>query len=437
MRPRTAVAFVAVVAILGGTAMYATFGVDPISTAAPADSINSSNSTGLTNPTAPIRHALSEQWVSIPPEQGLESNHHMPDAVYVDGEAYVAVPLNSRQGTVCELQMLDGAGHERWHDTIPEGACTVHSLSDPTIADFDNDGHLNVMAATSGKQFVVWNLTTGAVEYRYNLNSYGYSRPIFANFTAASGNETTVIDLSGGLVVFRSNRTVAWKRQFGDARTREPTITDFDADGTQELLIGQLIGRAILLRPDGHTEWNRTFPNTTATKWMATGQADDDPVVEAAFATFKGHIVLLDGKNGTVQWDHDLNARGASVNAIGDGDSDGQPEIYAAARDGKIRALNATDGSIEWTTTLTTGNVLVMPPPVLGDVNGDGTPELVAVTGDGIVRVVDPRMGEITATYRRKVPINTFPRLADIDGDDVSEILVIYGDGRVVALSYR
>jgi outer membrane protein assembly factor BamB len=110
--------------------------------------------------------------------------------------------------------------------------------------------------------------------------------------------------------------------------------------------------------------------------------------------------------------------------------------VYATARDGVLRSLDARTGETEWTTTLTEGDVQMTPPPSLGDLDGDGNPELVAVTNDGIVRVVDPGTGAIRATYERDASVYTHATLADLDADGKSEVYVPYGDGRVVALSF-
>ncbi len=103
--------------------------------------------------------------------------------------------------------------------------------------------------------------------------------------------------------------------------------------------------------------------------------------------------------------------------AFADADADGVVGMYATARDGVLRSLDARNGETEWTTALTDGDVQMTPPSSLGDLDGDGSPELVAVTNDGIVRVVDPGTGEIRATYERDASVYTHVTLADLDAD--------------------
>lgn len=410
MRPRTAGALVAILLALGAVAAYSA-----------VQEAGGSNE-------------LTEQWVSDPPPD-LESNHHSPAAAHANGESYVAVPTNSRQATLCTLSVLDGNGTQRWRDTIPQDNCTIHAVSDPTVADFDRDERPEILAATSEKAVVAYDLR-GREELRHDLTSFGYSKPLVANLTPAPGPETIVVDLLGGVFVLRPNGAEVWTRTLDDARVRQPAVRDFDADGDPELAVGQLSGRVVVFESDGSVDWRANFSDTITIRWMVPGQADDDEQVELAVSTYGGDVLAIDGADGTIEWRRQLDAKGATVYAFGDGDGDGQQEVYAAARDGKVRSLDAKNGSAEWTTTLTTEPVAPMPPPVLGDVDSDGTPELVAPSNTGSIAIIDPETGEIEATYEREVPINTFPRIADFDDDGDNEILVIYGDGRVVALSY-
>jgi outer membrane protein assembly factor BamB len=145
---------------------------------------------------------------------------------------------------------------------------------------------------------------------------------------------------------------------------------------------------------------------------------------------------MIDGASREREWSRNLGSY-AAVHAFGDGDDDGTSEVYAVAKDGKLRSLDTTTGETEWTTTLTTGDVQMMPPPALGDVDGDGDPELVAVTNDGIVSVVNPESGTVLERFERVAPIYTHPRLADIEGDGDLEAFVMYADGRVVAFDFE
>lgn len=399
---------------------------------------------------------LEVRWISEPPP-GLASNHHTPAATYFQGEAYVAVPLNDQHGNTCQLSVLDGSGEVRWRDELAAGACTVHAVSDPTIADYDSDGEPEVLAATTEQALVAYDLTTGEQEMRHNLTSYGYSKPIVANLTADPGPETIVVDLLGGVFVLRPDGTEVWTRKLGDARVRQPAVRDFDADGTPELAVGQLSGPMTMLNHDGTVAWRTNISESVATKWMVPGQLDDDAPVEISVATFTGHVATLDGATGDIQWTRDLGeanataaflgasgipawtlhgVKGASVHAVGDGDGDGQIEVYPVARNGNLYSLDGSNGTVEWTTALTTRDVTVAPPPSFGDLNGDGSPELVAVTFEGRVAVIDPASGDTLASFARDKPIRTYPRLADITGDGVPEIIVIYDDGSVAALRY-
>ncbi|WP_277543383.1 FG-GAP-like repeat-containing protein [Haloarcula laminariae] len=143
---------------------------------------------------------------------------------------------------------------------------------------------------------------------------------------------------------------------------------------------------------------------------------------------------MVDG-DANIVWERELGSF-AAVNVAVDGDGDGLSEVYAVAKDGSLYSLAAGDGTTEWTTTLTTADVQMMPPPSVGDVDGDGTVELVAPTNDGIVSVVDPRSGEIVWTYEREDAIYTHPTLADIDGDGDVEAFVMYGRGLLVAFDF-
>ncbi|WP_132058643.1 outer membrane protein assembly factor BamB family protein [Halorussus amylolyticus] len=408
MRTRTLLALVAVVLALGSVVTYGVVFAD---------------SGG----------DLTEQWASDTARE-MTGNHHAPAVAEIDGETWVYAPVSGAGGTdECGLVALSGAdGATQWTYPIPPENCTTHAVADPAVADFDADDTPEVLAATTENVVAAAHPTTGESELRHELSSYGYTKPIVADFAPGEGTEIIVADVRGELFVVHENGTNAWSRELGTTWAN-PRLADFDGDDTDELVVGSAPaegGAVTVLEPDGTTLWERT--PETAVGWLGVGEVDGEPRVVAA--TTRGEVVAYEA-DGTRAWSRELGDK-AAVHAVGDGDADGDDEVYAVAKDGQLRAIDAATGDVEWTTRLTNDDVNMMPPPELGDVDGDGDPELVAPGNDGTVSVVAPDSGDVLATYERDVPVYKYPVLADLDGDGDDEALVMYGDGRVVALDY-
>jgi outer membrane protein assembly factor BamB len=412
MQARTVVAVVFLVSVLAGTAFVG------------YSSLGSSSGT------------LDERWVSNT-STAILGNHHAPAAGTIDGEGMVFAPVSgSGNGSSCRLvAMTADSATPQWRYTVPSANCTIHSVADPTLADFDTDGTKEVVATTTEDLVTALDPKTGRQEFTYNLTDYGYTQPLVADVTGNGTDEIVVVDFRGTAFVLRPNGTAVWTRKL-DAKTEaQPAVADFTGDNESEVTVGAG-QKVVLLDRNGTVSWNRTKPFESSVTWMTTGQADGDRAVEIVAATFDGRVVALDGRRGAVQWSRDLGDL-AAVHAFGDGDGDGAAEVYAVAKDGKLRGLNASDGTVEWTTQLTAEDVPMTPPPSMGDIDGDGAPELVAVTNNGIVSVVDPNSGNIRASYERNVPIYVHPTIANTDDDRAAELYATYGDGRVVAFSYE
>ena len=375
--------------------------------------------------------SLTELWVSETARDAI-GNHHAPTATEIGNETVVIAPVNAPQKVGdCGLVVFNMELEERWRGTVSPDACNIHAFGDPTVADLDGDGNKEVFVATTEEVVHAYDLRTGREEFSRELAGWGYAAPVVADFTPSAGRELIVADLSSGVFVFNDTGALVWSRNLSGT-TGPIFVDDFDADGANELAIGE--GKNITVLEHNGTIAHQ-IPAGGSMTWMTVGQADDDTAIEIIATTITGRVVAVDGRTGTIEWTKQYNTL-AAVYAFGDGDGDGQAEVYAVAQDGKLRALDASDGTTEWTTTLTTEDVQMTPPPALGDLDGDGDPELVAVSQDGVVSVVNPKSGDIIDSYKRDVSIWMRPTLTNLDDDDALEILVVYGDGRVVALAY-
>lgn len=377
---------------------------------------------------------FTERWTSDTAVD-TQGNHHAPAIATVDGRTMLYAPISATKGTSsCRLAALNAtSGTTQWQYPVPSSACAIHAVADPTVSDYDDDGSLEVLAATTENQTVVLNATTGAVERRYDLSNYGYTQPVVTDLTGDGKQELVVADVSGRVFVFRPNGTTVWSRNLTGYSWGQPAVDDFDADGQPEIAVGFSDGQLHLLERDGTRAWERPKELGGSITWMATQQTDGDPAIEIVTATPAGNVTMIDGKTKTTEWQSDFG-RFAAVHAVEDGDDDGTVEVYAVARDGNLRSIRASDGRVEWTTTLTTEDVQMMPPPALGDVDGDGDDELVAAGNDGSVSIVDPSSGDVRVAYERETPIFVHPTLDDVDDDGAQEVFVMYSDGRVVSL---
>lgn len=412
MHRRTGVAVVALVLLLGGAGAYGLYTF-------------SGSATGL-----------SPLWVSDT-ATATEGNHHAPAVARVGSRSIVLAPISGQAGTdQCSLTALSGAdGSIEWRYEVPATNCTIHSVADPTVADSNGDGRMEVLATTTEQILVDLDLDDGTMERTNELSTYGYTRPVIVDLNDDGTSETVVVDAKGVAFAFDGTETM-WTTDLAGQVWSQPAVDDFDADGDPEIAVGlgsATGGSVVVLEANGTESWRLDGIEGSVT-WLTTGQADDDEAVELVAATAKGRVVCLDGVDGAEAWHRD-GADFAAVEAFGDGDGDGEPEVYVTAKDATVTAVDASTGDDEWSTTLTTERVQMTPPPVLGDVDGDGSDELVVASNDGVVSIVDPAAGGVLATYDRDVMVYAPPVVADLDGRGGDEIVVTYGDGRVVALN--
>jgi outer membrane protein assembly factor BamB len=337
--------------------------------------------------------------------------------------------------TSCALvRLAPGTGETLWRTGISPDDCASHALTEPVIEDVDGDGTMEVVVSTAEEAMIAYDATDGSEEWRVSLQTYGYGRPTVANVTAAPGPEIVTSDIGGNVVVVDGDGTPEWRFSVNTTPLNDtsiyaaPIVDDVDADGGPEILFGSRSG-SILLAADGTVECTDDGSAT----YITAADVDDDGPLEVFTAGLSG-VRALDGSTGSEEWVKPFGK--ARIGAIADADDDGSVELYAGHYTGTVYALDAESGDTEWSTTVSTTNGTIIPPPVLGDADGDGGEEVIAVSKEGGVRVLDPGSGDVLGVYEREVPIWTFPTPADIDGDGNTEILARYGDGRVVALEY-
>ena len=227
------------------------------------------------------------------------------------------------------LQCVDNTGKILWEmETELEGAACA-----PALFVDDRDA----LAAVAGSDAVLCvDARTGAERWREDLEGGGAARLVWADLDD-DGAPELVADAPEALVVFDAEGMESWR---------------FEGDGLDEAMR--------LAAP------------------LAVCDVDGDHLPEI-FAVSGAEAFSL-AAEGVLRWNAAFDADFASGPVLADADDDGIFEIYAAAADGAVYALDADMGDELWRCAdalqaCETAGI------GLGDINGDGRPEIAAVGG--------------------------------------------------------
>ncbi len=172
--------------------------------------------------------------------------------------------------------------------------------------------------------------------------------PTIANVSSAPGPEVVTSDTRGGVVVVHRNGSVSWRFSLDETHWsapsvwQAPTVNDFDADGSPEILAGSSRG-PLLLSANGTVDWQQNGSGT----YTATAQVDDDPAIEV-FTAGTSSIRAYDSQTGEREWQRNLtNAR---IRATADADDGARVDLYLGRVGGAFLTLDAQSGETEWST---------------------------------------------------------------------------------------
>ncbi len=262
-----------------------------------------------------------------------------PTIADIDGDGIGEIFVSSSYVT----RAYRGNGTLLW--SYPAGYHSSHVA----VGDLGNDGTLEVVFVGWDGSFwkvFVLRATNGSLVWSYNLPNRG--DVALADFDNDGQLEVVVQYHGGGVIALRHNGTLYWSRAFScnfcfwtNYSPNSPTIADLNGDGLREILVGCYNELTVyaLRGTDGSTLWS--YGNATTCSQNGSrkiGDIDGDGALEVvltSYETGKGtctfcpnHLIVLDGATGTVKWTWQ-NPVGIGFEglAIADVDNDGCMEI--------------------------------------------------------------------------------------------------------------
>ncbi|MFH1399918.1 MAG: PQQ-binding-like beta-propeller repeat protein, partial [Nanoarchaeota archaeon] len=280
-------------------------------------------------------------------------------------------------------------GHQKWVyqavedvgkvDLMFLDSDAVNSISgDPTLADIDGDGRMEVMVGTDlGVLYVL--SSEGKLRWKYKGPG-----PLRGAVLAADIERDGKVEL-----IFGSDRHVVCISAEGKELWSYDVQTDVLARpvwvaSSSLIVLGTGDGGVHAFSAQGKKVW--TFKATDKVSAEPIVAKDVDGKEYIIVGSMDNALYCLD-LNGNLIWQHDATGSICSRTFVADIDKDGRPEIVFGACDNGVHAITM-QGDKEW--MFETDFWVVAPVQVL-DIDDDGELEVVAASYDHHVYVLDGR----------------------------------------------
>jgi hypothetical protein len=248
---------------------------------------------------------------------------------------------------------------------------------------------------------------------------------------SASGNESTgngrfsVILLNGlnGNIIWTINQSAQQKLKYMVAST--------DDGGA----VGSRIGSAYEVfgfNKTGQLIWS--YP-TIGSPWSVREIVDLDAngTSDIIAGDISGNVYALSGDAGIEIWRKNIgNVFIEDLRIIADVNQSGYPDILVSGINPNVYVLEGKTGATIWNQN-TGGNILGI--GELGDMTGDNIPEVATASLNDMVHVFEAKAGGIIFTYDFGTPAEHITKIGDIDGNYSKEFVAGSRDGKLVAFS--
>jgi len=268
----------------------------------------------------------------------------------------------------------------------------------------------------------IWRVYPAYVD---NATTSGFKAAHWWDATQATVNLDYAWHATGNLL---NAAGMLWADAAGSRYYGAPIIADLDGDGTQEIVVGNLVRWQIeVYNADGtpRAGWPQVL-RAEVKAAAAVGDLDGDGKLEVVVGDTRGylHAFRHDGqpmpgwpiKTGPADATYRILARPAVADLSGDG----RPEVILALSDGKLYVYGA-DGSLlpGWPASIgdaadTYGNHVFDSSPVVADLDGDGQLEIVVGAYDKHAYAYHAG-GTLAWTFATGDVVLATPAVGDID----------------------
>jgi uncharacterized membrane protein len=331
-------------------------------------------------------------------------------------------------------------GAEASYTSAAAGDVTGDGVDDLAVC----AGHtLYVLNGQNGSVFwnasIPGNIATSPVLVRYGTGGLWVAVQSFKyNYTSLSLDRTY-------LSLFNDNGVESWNKSVPLSLLPptfpllpSPAVADLDNDTVPDIAFVSPLesgyGRLYACKQDGSLLINSVPLKGQAEAPPAIGDFNGDSIPDIVTASWnisfyndiKTYVEAFDGRNGAQIWSGEIDRVGIAIEpesawtgpAVADISRDGRPDVVLGLFNGRIYALNGTDGALMWEYNSTRASMISS--PSLADIQLDGFPE---VLQDGLV--ITERIGDMVIA-----PADiSFSNDAPAEGTNVSVTAFVHNNG--------
>lgn len=379
----------------------------------------------------------------------------------------------------------NGQGRGGGHEDLWTFNILHYTNSSPALSDLDGDGGLDIVLGSWHEGLFALDGANGSVLWMVTMTSTtNGSAPAIADVDG-DGKPEVVFARTDSLLVFQGETgAMLWKVPVEGDLVMSPCAADLDGDGRPEVVFSETDVTRAYDGATGAVLWTaegrflRQYGTTTAEDLDGDGKAEVLACTEQAGDGFA--MCCLDGMDGSLLWTHPLALSSllyTPAPAVADLDGDEDLEIVSCYGDNDLAVLDASDGSVLWSTTLP-GDWIVASPclvdadgngeleilvsnylsfmlwafscdgdtlwtayvvnqpfgtPAVADIDGDGTPEILQVTAypTGFLFALDATTGQMEWMETFTTMVSSSPSIGDLDGDGFYDWVITSHDGIV------
>jgi hypothetical protein len=331
-----------------------------------------------------------------PVEIGGTIDQSSPALADLDGDGLLEIVMGSGgwytvpgDGKVHVLRH-DGSEQFGW----PQAVCG-DAFAATAVADLNDDGRYEIVAATTGGNIYAWE-AGGSLVPGWPVFAGGpvWAAPAVGNLDGDPRPEIVVTANCGGalkLLVLKNDGTdlpgwpIIVQSSAGFALS-SPVLADMDDDGANEIVLGaetyssSASTKSYCFKTNGSQlpGWPVGFAcGTRIVCSPAIADLDGDGMLDAAFVASNGLLRAYSNQGvNRMLWEVQTGSNGRTNPIAADIDSDGITELLLTTESGYLYAFEGADGS------LTPGYPIWIEPswsaPALSDINRDGKMELLA-----------------------------------------------------------